>query len=61
MNRDSLIASLSDAFEAREDREKRKEQKIIKERCEQVQHAIDMGFMTEEDVYKRLQQERNKK
>lgn len=61
MDRDSLIASLSDAFEAREDREKRKEQKIIKERCEQVQHAIDMGFMTEEDVYKRLQQERNKK
>lgn len=61
MNRDSLIASLSDAFEAREDREKKKEQKIIKERCEQVQHAIDMGFMTEEDVYKRLQQERNKK
>ena len=61
MNRDSLIASLSDAFGAREDREKKKEQKIIKERCEQVQHAIDMGFMTEEDVYKRLQQERNKK
>ena len=61
MNGDSLIASLSDAFEAREDREKRKEQKIIKERCEQVQHAIDMGFLTEEDVYKRLQQERNKK
>lgn len=61
MNRDSLIASLSDAFEAREDREKKKEQKIIKERCEQVQHAIDMGFLTEEDVYKRLQQERNKK
>lgn len=61
MDRDSLIASLSDAFEAREDREKKKEQKIIKERCEQVQHAIDMGFMTEEDVYKRLQQERNKK
>lgn len=61
MDRDSLIASLSDAFEAREEREKKKEQKIIKERCEQVQHAIDMGFMTEEDVYKRLQQERNKK
>lgn len=61
MDRDSLIASLSDAFEAREDREKKKEQKIIKERCEQVQHAIDMGFLTEEDVYKRLQQERNKK
>ena len=61
MDRDSLIASLSDAFEARKDREKKKEQKIIKERCEQVQHAIDMGFMTEEDVYKRLQQERNKK
>ncbi len=61
MNRDSLIASLSDAFGAREDREKKKEQKIIKERCEQVQHAIDMGFLTEEDVYKRLQQERNKK
>lgn len=61
MNRDSLIASLSDAFEARKDREKKKEQKIIKERCEQVQHAIDMGFLTEEDVYKRLQQERNKK
>ena len=61
MDRDSLIASLSDAFEAREDREKKKEQKIIKERCEQVQHAIDMGFMTEEDVYKRLQQEQNKK
>lgn len=61
MDRDSLIASLSDAFEAREDREKKKEQKIIRERCEQVQHAIDMGFMTEEDVYKRLQQERNKK
>ena len=51
MNRDSLIASLSDAFETREDREKKKEQKIIRERCEQVQHAIDMGFMTEEDVY----------
>ncbi len=61
MDRDSLIASLSDAFEAHEDREKKKEQKIIKERCEQVQHAIDMGFLTEEDVYKRLQQERNKK
>lgn len=61
MNRDSLIASLSDAFGVREDREKKKEQKIIKERCEQVQHAIDMGFLTEEDVYKRLQQERNKK
>ena len=61
MNGDSLIASLSDAFETREDREKKKEQKIIRERCEQVQHAIDMGFMTEEDVYKRLQQERNKK
>ena len=61
MNRDSLIASLSDAFEAREEREKKKEQKIIEERCEQVQHAIDMGFLTEEDVYKRLQQERNKK
>ena len=61
MNRDSLIASLSDAFGAREDREKKKEKKIIKERCEQVQHAIDMGFLTEEDVYKRLQQERNKK
>ena len=61
MDRDSLIASLSDAFEAREDREKKKEQKIIKQRCEQVQHAIDMGFLTEEDVYKRLQQERNKK
>ena len=61
MNRDSLIVSLSDAFGTREDREKKKEQKIIKERCEQVQHAIDMGFMTEEDVYKRLQQERNKK
>lgn len=61
MNRDSLIVSLSDAFGAREDREKKKEQKIIKERCEQVQHAIDMGFLTEEDVYKRLQQERNKK
>ena len=61
MNRDSLIVSLSDAFGAREDREKKKEQKIIKERCEQVQHAIDMGFLTEEDVYKRLQLERNKK
>ena len=61
MNRDSLIASLSDAFGAREGGEKKKEQKIIKERCEQVQHAIDMGFLTEEDVYKRLQQERNKK
>ena len=61
MDRDSLIVSLSDAFGAREDREKKKEQKIIKERCEQVQHAIDMGFLTEEDVYKRLQQERNKK
>ena len=61
MDRDSLIASLTDAFEAREYWEKKKEQKIIKERCEQVQHAIDMGFLTEEDVYKRLQQERNKK
>ena len=60
MNRDSLIASLSDAFGAREDREKKKEQKIIKERCEQVQHAIDMGFMTEADVFKRLHDERNK-
>ncbi len=50
MDRNNLIEGLA----------KEKEEKVIKERCEQVQHAIDMGFMTEADVYKRLHDERNK-
>lgn len=60
MDRNNLIEGLADAFNEHERQAKEKEEKVIKERCEQVQHAIDMGFMTEADVYKRLHDERNK-
>lgn len=60
MDRNNLIEGLADAFNEHERQAKEKEEKVIKERCKQVQHAIDMGFMTEADVYKRLHDERNK-
>lgn len=60
MDRNNLIEDLADAFNEHERQAKEKEEKVIKERCKQVQHAIDMGFMTEADVYKRLHDERNK-
>lgn len=60
MDRDNLIASLSDAFNKHEDEAKEKEQKAIETRYEEVRHAIDMGLITEEDVYKRLHSERRK-
>ena len=55
-----MIEGLAEAFNEHERQAKEKEEKVIKGRCEQVQHAIDMGFMTEADVYKRLHDERNK-
>ena len=60
MDRNNLIEGLADAFNEHERQAKEKEETVIKERCEQVQHAIDMGFMTEADVFKRLHDERNK-
>lgn len=60
MDRNNLIEGLADAFNEHERQAREKEEKVIKERCEQVQHAIDMGFMTEADVFKRLHDERNK-